>query len=67
MRGEAAVAQALADVDNERNAFAAQLEADARWAEDGEAAGSPYLALAAHLRALAAQLIATAAEATDTP
>ena len=39
----------------------------ASWAEDGEAAGSPYLALATHLRALAAQLTATDAEDTDTP
>lgn len=57
----------LADANNERNAFAEEIEARAGWAEDGEAAGSPYLALAVHLRALAAQLTAIDAEATDTP
>jgi hypothetical protein len=40
----------------ERAALAAQLEAQAQWAADGEAAGSPYLALAAQLRELAAHL-----------
>ena len=37
-------------------ALAQQLEEQARWAEDGEAEGSPYLALAAHLRTLMARL-----------
>jgi tetratricopeptide (TPR) repeat protein len=66
-QAETAVAAALADPSSDRAALAAQLEAVARQAEDGEEAGSPYLALAAHLRALAAQLIATDAEDIDTP
>jgi hypothetical protein len=56
-QADAAVAQALTDPGSDRAALAAQLEARAQWAEDGEAEGSPYLALAAHLRALAAQLL----------
>jgi len=40
-QAEAAVAAALADPSSERAALAAQLEARARQAEDGEAAGSP--------------------------
>ena len=40
----------------DRAALAAQLEAQAQWAADGEDAGSPYLALAARLRELAAYL-----------
>jgi hypothetical protein len=40
-------------------ALAAQLEQLAQWAAEGEAEGSPCLALAAHLRALAARLSAT--------
>lgn len=40
----------------ERAALAAQLEEVAQQAADGEADGSPYLALAARLREMAAQL-----------
>ena len=40
----------------QRSELAAQLEARAQWAEAGEAEDSPYLALAARLRALAAAL-----------
>ena len=50
------MAQALADPASDRTALAEQLEADAEWAEDGAAEGSPELALAAQLRALAARL-----------
>jgi Tfp pilus assembly protein PilF len=64
---EATVARALADPGSERNAFAEELEDLACLVEDGEAAESPYHALAAHLRTLAAQLAATDAEDTDTP
>jgi hypothetical protein len=46
----------LADATIDRAALAAQLEEQARWAEEGEETGSPYLALAEHLRALAARL-----------
>ncbi len=53
----AAVATALADASSDRAGLAQQLEARARWAEDGEHEGSPYLALAARLRVLAAQLV----------
>jgi Tfp pilus assembly protein PilF len=56
---EAAVAQALADPTIDRIALAAQSEERAGWAEDGEPSCSPYLALAVHLRALAAQLTAS--------
>jgi tetratricopeptide (TPR) repeat protein len=55
-QAEAAVAEALADPSSDRAALAAQLEERARWAEEGEAEDSPYLALAAHLRTLVAQL-----------
>jgi hypothetical protein len=55
-QAEAAVEQATADRSIDRAALAQQLEAQAQWAEDGEAAGSPYLALAATLRTLAARL-----------
>ncbi|HEX9374479.1 MAG TPA: hypothetical protein VF897_25915, partial [Roseiflexaceae bacterium] len=55
-QADAAVAQALADPTIDRAALAAQLEAVAGQAEAGEAEGSPYLALAAHLRELKAQL-----------
>lgn len=51
-----AVAAALADPQSDRIALAQQLEDRARWAEDGETEGSPYLALATELRALIAQL-----------
>ncbi|KAB8140745.1 tetratricopeptide repeat protein [Chloroflexia bacterium SDU3-3] len=40
----------------ERATLQGQLEQQAQWAADGEEGGSPYLALAAHLRALAKQL-----------
>ena len=53
---EATVAQAEADPESDRVALAQQLEERAEWAEQGEAPGSPYLALAATLRALAARL-----------
>jgi hypothetical protein len=53
---EAAVAAALAEPISDRTALLQQLEERAHWAETGEAAGSPFLALAAHLRALAGQL-----------
>ncbi|HEX9370380.1 MAG TPA: tetratricopeptide repeat protein [Roseiflexaceae bacterium] len=58
-QAESAVAQVFAaGTPDDRATLAAQLEARAQWAEEGEEAGSPYLALAAHLRALAAQLTA---------
>ena len=51
------MAQALAEGSAaQRAALAQQLREQARWAEDGEAEGSPYLALAAHLRTLMARL-----------
>lgn len=53
----AAVASALAGDDPQaRTALAEQLEAQAQWAEDGESAGSPYLALTTHLRTLLTRL-----------
>ncbi|NTV65623.1 MAG: tetratricopeptide repeat protein, partial [Oscillochloris sp.] len=56
-QAEAAVAQALAEGSAEqRAALGEQLDAQSQCAADGEAEGSPYLALAAHLRTLAAQL-----------
>jgi tetratricopeptide (TPR) repeat protein len=56
-QAESAVAQALAEGSAEqRAALAKQLEDVAQQAEAGEQEGSPWLALAAHLRALAAQL-----------
>jgi hypothetical protein len=55
-QAEAAVAQALANPGSDRTALAERLEAVAQEAEEGEAQGSPYLALAAQLRALAARL-----------
>jgi hypothetical protein len=56
-QAEEAVVHALAgDDDAQRAALIDQLEAQARWAEDGESESSPYLALAAHLRALKARL-----------
>ena len=55
-RYESAVAAALADPASDRAALARELEDQARWAEEGESAGSPYRALAARLRALAARL-----------
>ncbi|MCS6883034.1 MAG: hypothetical protein RMK84_18885, partial [Oscillochloridaceae bacterium] len=56
---EAAATAALAGAGADRAALADQLEAQARWAAEGEAEGSPYLALAARLQELAAQLRAT--------
>jgi len=56
VQAESAVAAALADPTIDRATLAQQLEAVAQQAEDGETEGSPYLALAAHLRNLAAQL-----------
>jgi tetratricopeptide (TPR) repeat protein len=54
---EAAVAQALADDDDvQRTTLAEQIEVRAQWAAEGEAEGSPYLALAASLRELRTQL-----------
>ena len=54
---DAAVASALASDDTQaRAALAEQLEQQARLAEAGEAAGSPYLDLAAHLRDLIVRL-----------
>jgi tetratricopeptide (TPR) repeat protein len=53
---ERATDQALAADAQTRAQLAAQLEAQAQWAADGEEDGSPYLALAAHLRALAERL-----------
>jgi hypothetical protein len=53
---ETVVAQAFADPSVDRAALVAQLEAQAQWAEAGEEAGSPYIDLAARLRALAAGL-----------
>jgi len=46
----------LADSNSDRGALIQQLEDRARWAEEGEAEDSPYMALAVHLRALAARL-----------
>jgi hypothetical protein len=54
-QSEAAVSQAL--VADYWTAFAEYFEAQAQWAEDDEPDGSPYLALATHLRALAARLV----------
>lgn len=53
---EAAVAQAFADPASDRTALQERLEAVAQEAEDSAADGSPYLALAAQLRVLAARL-----------
>ncbi len=50
-----------ANAAGQRAALTAELEQRAQWAENGEAEGSPYLALAARLRELATQL----AEADD--
>jgi hypothetical protein len=56
-QAEAAVASALAENDTKvRTALAEQLKARAQQAEAGEEEGLPYLALAAHLRGLAARL-----------
>jgi hypothetical protein len=66
-QAEAAVAAALADPTIDRTDLAEQIETVAQQVEAGATAESPYPDLAAHLRALAAQLIATDAEATDTP
>jgi tetratricopeptide (TPR) repeat protein len=55
-QAQGAVAAALADSSIDRGVLAQQLEERARWAEDGEQPGSPYLALAAELRALIVQL-----------
>jgi hypothetical protein len=53
----AAVATALASRDTEeRTALAERLEARARWAEEGEVAGPPYLELATRLRELKGHL-----------
>ncbi|NWF80723.1 MAG: tetratricopeptide repeat protein [Chloroflexi bacterium] len=57
---EAATSAALATADADRGALADQLEAQARWAAEGEPEGSPYLALAARLHELAAHLRAAA-------
>jgi tetratricopeptide (TPR) repeat protein len=65
-QAEAAVAQALTDPTSDRATLTEQLEEQARWAEDGEAEGSPELALATHLRALAAQLTAPPADESAT-
>jgi tetratricopeptide (TPR) repeat protein len=59
---EAAVASALADPASDRAALLQQIEDRARWAEQGEAEGSPYLALAARLRAIVEQLTKSSAE-----
>ena len=61
-QAEAAVAMALLDPSSDHAALAEQIEARALQAEDGEAEGSPSSALAAHLRALAAQLTASPAD-----
>lgn len=58
-RYEANIAAALAEPGRDHTALVAQLEERAQWAEQGEAAGLPYLALAAHLRALATRLMTT--------
>lgn len=56
-QAEANIADMLAANDAEqRIAFATALEQRAQWAENGEEAGSPYLALAARLRELARTL-----------
>jgi tetratricopeptide (TPR) repeat protein len=55
-QARAATDAALADPAADRCALATALEACVRWAEEGEAEGSPYLALAAELRALIVQL-----------
>ncbi|MBK9709727.1 MAG: tetratricopeptide repeat protein [Kouleothrix sp.] len=64
-QAEAEVAAALADPTSDRTALIAQLEARAQWAEKDEEAGSPYLALAAHLRELKNQLISAPDPDTD--
>jgi tetratricopeptide (TPR) repeat protein len=56
-QAEAAVAEALADPAIDRAALAQKLEEQAEWAESVKRAGSPWLALAAQLRKLAAKLI----------
>jgi tetratricopeptide (TPR) repeat protein len=54
---EAQVAETLATSDvAQRTALAIALERRAQWAADGEAEGSPYVALAVRLRELVAQL-----------
>jgi tetratricopeptide (TPR) repeat protein len=58
-QAEVAVAAALADPTIDRIALAAQIEATA---QQVDAAGLPYLALATHLRTLAAQLTAPPAD-----
>ena len=55
-QAETAVAEARADPTNDRAALATQLDEVAKQAEEGEKEGSPYLALAARLRSLAARL-----------
>jgi tetratricopeptide (TPR) repeat protein len=56
VQADNATAEALADPSSDRVALAAQLAERAQQAEKDKWEGSPYLALAAHLRALAARL-----------